>query len=280
MPSRESFARRSTAPASNRQTSITWRRTERERNWATRSRCVPPLRFWPRVVTRTVVCWSDRSRRTSGTWEAAAGIAGLIKTVLALQHGRIPPHLHFEQPNPHIPWDQLPVDIVTRPVAWPAGQTRIAGVSAFGMSGTNAHVVLGNAPQPTRTFAEPPVVRSTPKRMICLSARSEDAVRESARRHGDWIEQTPDVDLDDVCYSLGAARRHFEHRAAMIVGTKEQAIEALDLLHQGGEHAELIQATTAARPKVAWQFTGQGSQYVGMAHTLYQTEPVFRENVG
>ena len=160
-----------------------------------------------------------------GHLEAAAGMAGLIKTVLALQHGEIPKHLNFETPNPHIPWDDIPVKIVTEHTVWPAGDRRIAGVSAFGMSGTNAHVVL-EAARP-KTSSAIPMAEVPTNHLLLLSGKSEQAVQELAGRYESWLAEHPTADLADVCYTAGVGRRHFEHRAALIVSSHEQACAAL-----------------------------------------------------
>ena len=137
-----------------------------------------------------------------GHLEAASGIAGLIKVVLAIQHGSIPRQLHFETPNPHIAWDDLPVAIVTETIGWPAGR-RIAGVSSFGMSGTNAHVILEEPPTPT----EPPAMQR-PERshhLLPLSATSDEALKELAGQYVEWLIDHPNARLSDVGARPGSA---------------------------------------------------------------------------
>jgi len=217
-----------------------------------------------------------------GHLEAAAGIAGLIKVVLAMQHGRIPRHLHLNEPNPHIPWDELDLRVTTQPVPWPAGESRrIAGVSSFGFSGTNAHVVLEEPPdEPAPEGAAGPV-RERAHRLLVLSGRTAGALHQSARAHLAWLERHEQARLADVCYTANTGRAHFEHRAALTFDSAAQLHEQLAALAAGGA-AEGLHAgevgRSRARPKVAFLFTGQGAQYPGMGRRLYDTEPVYREH--
>ena len=132
--------------------------------------------------------------------------AGLIKVILALQHRTIPPHLHFHTPSPHIAWADLPLQVSTKEIAWePIGGRRIGGVSSFGFSGTNAHVVLEEAP-PCGAVEEPPVRRSC---LLALSARDDKAFAELASRFADALEGRSDDELADVCHTANAGRAHF-----------------------------------------------------------------------
>ena len=230
-----------------------------------------------------------------GHLEAAAGMAGLLKVILAIQHETIPPHLHFETPNPHIPWDQLPVKIVTESTAWPSTRRRLAGVSAFGMSGTNAHVVVeapappstpaGNGkPDPTALSQDPPSVpadspASQPVDLLVLSGKSDEAVQQLASRYARRLRDTPDLRLSDVCFSAGTTRRHLERRAALLPTTNAQACELLDQLASGNEASQIFRGQARRAPVVAWQFTGQGSQYLGVGKQLYRAQRVFRETL-
>jgi len=226
-----------------------------------------------------------------GHLEAAAGIAGIIKTVLALQHRRLPAHLHFENPNPHIAWDRLPVEIVTGNRDWPESETPRAGVSAFGMSGTNAHVVI-EAP-PSKTSSVDPIALAqagangngrhpgAPNPLplpLFLSGKTEAALQESAARLRSWLEES-DASLSPVCRAAAIGRRHFEQRAVLLAGERREAGELLASLERGEHDDRLITGTSRPNPRVAWQFSGQGSQYVGMGRALYDTEPVFREQL-
>ena len=208
-----------------------------------------------------------------GHLEAAAGIAGLIKVILAMEHGVIPKHLHFQKPNPHIAWERLPVKVTSEATAWPAGR-KIAGVSSFGFSGTNAHVIIEEAP------AEPGIAKRENERsehLLVLSARSEVALKQLAGRYVQWLETDPVAGLADVCYSAGVGRSHLGERAAAVVNSFAEAKELLANLERGEAGGRWYRGQGSKRPKVAWLFTGQGSQYVGMGRELYRSQPVVRE---
>ncbi|MDF1813809.1 MAG: type I polyketide synthase, partial [Verrucomicrobiales bacterium] len=216
-----------------------------------------------------------------GHLEAAAGMAGIIKTVLAMQNNRIPAHLHFETPNPHIAWDSQPVEVVSEERDWPREKTKIAGVSAFGMSGTNSHFILeappvqqGTVPHLTGYSPAPDRVQSP---LLPLSGKSKEAVAGLADSYCKFIQAHPDVDIADFAYSAAVDRRHFEYRAAVVPGTRDQTIALLEAVANGRETEGVYQGQAKQNPVVAWQFTGQGSQYEGMGRKLYESEPVFRE---
>ncbi|OBA62317.1 polyketide synthase [Mycobacterium sp. 1100029.7] len=219
-----------------------------------------------------------------GHTESASGAAGLIKVVLSLQHELLPQSLHFEQPSPHIPWDSLPVRVVDKAIAWQAnGRTRRAGVSSFGFTGTNAHVLIEEAP-PQPAFAddaaEVPVDTSAAQvDVLALSARSPEALVALAQRYQAWLGAHPDVDLSDVCRTAGTGRSHFEHRAALVVDSLEDARLALAELAENRLRPGVVRGEHTNHPTTAWLFTGQGSQHPGMARELFDTEPVFAETV-
>ncbi len=204
-----------------------------------------------------------------GHLEAAAGIAGLIKAVLALQHEQIPAHLHFQQLNPHIDWGGVPVEIPVQGRPWPKSERRrVAGVSSFGFSGTNAHVIVEEAP--------PPPVRPSacerPLHLLALSARTEPALRELGGRYSEVLEHMPEP-VGDVCFTANAGRAHFEHRLAVIGSSAEQLRGALLQALPGRR----VHDREGVRP--VFLFPGQGAQFPGMGKQLYDTQPVFRAAV-
>jgi len=208
-----------------------------------------------------------------GHCEAAAGIAALIKTVLALEHGEIPPHLHFHDPNPLIPWDTLPVRVPQVRTPWPrTTRPRLAGVSAFGASGTNAHVVLEEAP-----LATPPARGAERTRhILVLSARRRDALQQLITSYRDRLASDAEVNFADVCYSAAIGRAHHRHRVAVVAASAAEAVAKLDALAASLAHSEPGTDAPPRMPRIAFLFTGQGSQYPGMGRTLYNTQPVFR----
>ena len=226
-----------------------------------------------------------------GHLEPAAGVAALIKAVLAMKRGKIPKHLHFEEPSPHIDWDRLPVQVASALTDWPSHPNRPprAGVSAFGISGTNAHVVVegydssdttpvGSAqpvslsgmdfPDEEETFAP----RQT--RLLPVSGKSDEALRDLTGRYLSWLDALASEDVDllaDMAWTAGVGRSHFDHRAGIVFHDVESLREKLQALAETGQRPEPRTAT-----KVAFAYTGQGSQWIGMGKDLYESEPVVR----
>jgi amino acid adenylation domain-containing protein len=201
-----------------------------------------------------------------GHLDAAAGVAGLIKTVLALENRTIPASLHFERPNPRIPFDGSPFFVNARTREWPAdGTPRRAGVSSFGIGGTNAHAVVEEAPEPP---ASEPSLR--PSRLLVLSAKTPTALDAATANLAGWLEVHPDASLDDVAFTLQVGRQPFRHRRAVVCGDHGDAILALQ------DDSRWVTGSPAANPSVAFLFPGQGSQYARMGEELYEHEPVYR----
>lgn len=220
-----------------------------------------------------------------GHLEAAAGIASLIKVVLAMQHKAIPPHLHLKKLNPHIANEQLPLVIPTELTPWDAADTeqqspyqkRLAGISSFGFSGTNAHMLLEEAPVRESTPSE--IERSI--HLLTLSAKTDTALAALAGRFENYLETNPSVSLRDVCFSANTGRYHFERRIALAVESEAQARQELAAIASGKKQLREFSQNlpSCGKFKVAFLFTGQGSQYVGMGRQLYETQPVFRKTL-
>jgi acyl transferase domain-containing protein/NAD(P)-dependent dehydrogenase (short-subunit alcohol dehydrogenase family)/SAM-dependent methyltransferase/acyl carrier protein len=207
--------------------------------------------------------------------ESAAGIASLIKVVLALQNEALPPNLHFEHPNPEIPWDTLPVQVVTELRPWKRGERpRYAAVSSFGVSGTNAHMILGEAPAMPRPQREH---RERPRHLLVLSARDKDALGRAAVDYAQHLGKHPDLDVGDVCFTAATGRSPFRERLAVVGATAEELRARLMGFCDGKSPAGLSSGKAATRrPSVGFLFTGQGAQYVQMGRGLYEAQPAFR----
>ncbi|QLE49244.1 type I polyketide synthase [Nostoc sp. C057] len=226
-----------------------------------------------------------------GHLEAAAGVAGVIKVILSLQHQKIPPHLHLKQPNPHIPWQELPLAIPTTAKPWHSeNNTRIAGVSSFGLSGTNAHVVIEAAPlgeaggageQGSRGAREQgsrgEEITERPLHLLTLSAKHPQALQQLAQNYIKYLSSHPDIALGNITFTSQVGRTHFSHRLAIIAADHQQMQQQLqaylsDTDDFGIHHGHNSQQTK----KIAFLFTGQGSQYRCMGRQLYETQPSFR----
>ena len=213
-----------------------------------------------------------------GHLEAAAGIACFIKVVLAMQHQKIPPHLHFNQPNPHIPWQEMAITVNTELTDWPAiDQRRIAGINSFGISGTNAHIVIEQGPiNSTRSETIESAARFLP---LTLSAHSAKALNRMARRYQQWLSQHQEEGLDAIVYNASLYRQHFDHRLCILAKDQPHLIENLAAFSAGKipdgvfyHHNEAKQSR-----KICFLFTGQGAQYQGMGYGLYQQYPLVKQ---
>jgi acyl transferase domain-containing protein/acyl carrier protein len=216
-----------------------------------------------------------------GHAESAAGIAGLIKTVLALHHEQIPPNLHFKQLNPHIDWNGLAIHVPTTGTLWNRGKgSRVAGVSSFGFSGTNAHVVLSDLPSEQFVPDAPGQQEDPPLHLLPLSARTQPALAALVREYEQAFGKDPGLSLADVCHTAGTGRCHFEHRLAVVAPNLAEAKQRLAAVARGETHTSVqVGRSTNSVPGVVFMFTGQGSQYVGMGRELFETQPVFRREL-
>jgi acyl transferase domain-containing protein/acyl carrier protein len=221
-----------------------------------------------------------------GHTEGAAGVAGLIKTALCLKHRRLPASLHFESPASSVPWNELPIVIQREGGPWPVDSTARAGVSSFGISGTNAHVVLEEAPTMGAAVAVPvaTVVESlaeTDAYLLPISARSETALRELAAAYVPLLRNTEGTALRDLCYTAALRRSHHEHRLALAAHNGPELAQQLEAFLQGEPPATLAlgQAPPALQPKPVFVFSGQGGQWLGMGRQLLAQEPVFRQTL-
>jgi len=233
--------------------------------------------------SQSSVCKMGSVKSNIGHLEAAAGVASLIKVALALKHRELPPSLHFHEPNPYIPFDQLPLRVQDRLEPWsPAdGEPALAGISSFGFSGTNAHVILEEAPaQPTQTSVDR-YATATKAQVLTLSARSPDALRTQARTYRDMLVMrgpNAPVSLTDICYTASVRRTHHDQRLAIVFHDWDELVDRLSTFLQD----EVTTGVAAGRkhlnrrPRLAFVFSGQGPQWWAMGRALLEQEPVFR----
>ena len=243
-----------------------------------------------------------------GHLEPAAGVAGLMKVLLSMHSGVIPKHLHFNNPNPRVDWDNLPVRITSEETAWPdvGERPHRAGISSYGWSGTNVHVVVesypgdgaspvdnGGMPQPAGAAKTVAAVEAggaaegRPARLLPLAGKSDGALRDLARSYLTWLDQqggeafvngaAQDSALSDMTWSASVSRSHFAFRKGLVFRDAQSLREGLQAIADGEEEAPAQQAALAQQAaKVAFAYTGQGNQWAGMGEGLYESEPVFR----
>ncbi|MEX2601917.1 MAG: type I polyketide synthase [Balneolaceae bacterium] len=241
-----------------------------------------------------------------GHLEAGAGIASAIKVMLSLRHRTIAPHLNFNHPNPLIPWKEIPVSVPVAAEPWESvapGVPLTAGISSFGFSGTNVHLVMSEAPAEVpgtdtvkNTGQDPVTVKtsgaeaektsgsetedgSAKNRLLVLSAQNRPALRELAQRYIERLQSAGEQEWPSVAYTAATARTRFKHRLALSASTSQDAATELEQFLSGDEAADVSQGACeeGSRPKTALLFTGQGSQYSGMGKELYRVEPVFKD---
>ncbi|WP_272891580.1 type I polyketide synthase, partial [Mycobacterium marinum] len=231
--------------------------------------------------------WLGSIKSNIGHTQAAAGVAGLIKMIAALNHDSLPPTLNVDRPSPHVDWSAGTVRVLTEPVPWPVtDHPRTAAVSSFGISGTNAHLILQQAPTPSSGSPEP---AGRPQHgaelglpMWPVSARTPAGLAAQAERLHQHLLCHRDLDLADVGYSLGCTRTHHPHRAVVTVPAaspdpRAELLAALQALAAGDPHPQLVQhhLRSASAGKTVFVFPGQGGQYPGMAAELYRRHQVF-----
>ncbi len=221
--------------------------------------------------TRNEFCALGTGKTHIGHLDIAAGATGLIKTVLQLQHDAIPPLLHFKSPNPKIDFENSPFFPVSKPMEWKRGNSpRRAGVSAMGIGGTNAHVVVEEAPSEETSGA------SRRPQLMMLSAKTPSALRAMSVRLASYLENHPNEKLADVAYTLQRGRQRFRHRQIVCAENRAEFITRL----KAAEHENKFLGEAGAQsPGIVFLFPGQGSQYVNMGRELYESEPVFRNAV-
>ena len=221
-------------------------------------------------------CAIGSVKSSVGHLEAAAGIAGLIRTVLALRNRTLPPSLHYQKANRQIDFESGPFYVNTEAKAWHTdGGPRRAGVSSFGIGGTNAHVVLEEGPEPAAVES----LRVAEEALLVLSAKNEAALQAQAQRYADDLAAREAHELGDVCYSAATGRSHFDHRLSVIAGNTEELVTRLRAVAQGQLPDGVSRGLADADGELAFVFTGQGSQYAGMGRELYEKEAVFRSVV-
>jgi len=221
-------------------------------------------RAFRQTTTKTEYCAIGSLKTNVGHLDTAAGVAGIIKTALALQHRQIPPSLHLQTPNPKIDWANSPFFVNSALRDWPRGDSpRRAGVSSFGIGGTNAHGILEEAP----TLPARSQLPARPQ-LLVLAAKTESALGQMALNLAAHLQQHPELPLADVAYTLSVGRRAFPYRRVLVAATSSEAVAAL-------QATPGLTGRAKANPTVVFLFPGQGSQYVNMGRDLYEGEPAF-----
>ena len=225
-------------------------------------------------------CLMGSVKTNIGHTETAAGIAGIIKVALALKHQQIPPSLHFQKPNSAIAFDQLQLQVVTATTPWLADKPRLAGVNSFGFGGTNAHVVMGDWEREKRKIGETRKTKEIGEigesfSLLTLSAKNKFALQDLAEKYLELLQQQ-DFDLADICFTANTKRTHFNTRLSCVAKSTEDLGKQLNAYINAQDIAGLhAKGNSLENQKIAFMFTGQGSQYVGMGEELYKNQPVF-----
>ncbi|MGW0769413.1 type I polyketide synthase [Streptomyces sp. NPDC002676] len=227
--------------------------------------------------------WLGSVKSNIGHTQAAAGVAGVIKMVLAMRNGELPRTLHVDEPSPHVDWSSGAVSLLTENTPWPqAERPRRAGISSFGVSGTNAHVIVEQAPEPVPAAADDDHPEQAPQARPTawlLSAADDAALREQAARLLDLTSTEPAPAATDVAHALFSGRAALEHRAAVVAERHEDFLAGLRTLAEGGTAPNLVRGASGPGGKVVFVFPGQGAQWAGMARELRAASEVFREQL-
>ncbi len=228
-----------------------------------------------KYTDRQQFCKIGSVKTNIGHLESAAGMAQVIKVILAIQHGQIPPNVHFQQSNPLISFAETPFEVNTKLCSWDSVGLRRAGISSFGIGGTNAHIIIEEPPSAIQN--EDAMER--PKHLLTLSAKTEKALIQLISSYETYLAAHPDLELGDICFTANTGRSHFQHRASAIAASTSDLHQKLvNFIHEkeftGIKIGRIYENTP---PKVAFLFTGQGSQYIGMGRHLYETQPTFRQ---
>ncbi|MGE7438999.1 SDR family NAD(P)-dependent oxidoreductase [Kitasatospora sp. NPDC001175] len=218
--------------------------------------------------------WLGSVKSNLGHTQAAAGVAGVIKMVMAMRHGTLPKTLHVDERSPHVDWSSGGVALLEQARPWPeTGEPRRAGISSFGVSGTNAHTIIEQAPeQAVESEERQPAAGLLPH---LVSARTAEALRAQAARLRAHLDTVPDLAQADLAHSLATTRAALDHRAAVLATDRAELLAGLDALAAGEDAPNLVQGVAAADGRTAFLFTGQGSQRAGMGQELYREFPAF-----
>ncbi|MFB7273947.1 type I polyketide synthase, partial [Streptomyces sp. NPDC056244] len=213
-----------------------------------------------------------------GHTQAAAGVAGVIKMIMAMRYGTLPRTLHAEAPSSHVDWSEGAVELLTEQTPWPeTGRPRRAGISSFGISGTNVHTIIEQAPATSRAKTPAPVGPRPAAVPWLISGRTRDALRGQAARLLSYVRERPGLDLLDGAFSLATTRSQFDQRAAVVATDRDTLLRSLAALATDRPDAALVEGEAARRGRTAFLFTGQGSQRPAMGRELYERYPVFAE---
>ncbi|HEU5469700.1 MAG TPA: beta-ketoacyl synthase N-terminal-like domain-containing protein, partial [Actinophytocola sp.] len=224
--------------------------------------------------------WLGSIKSNIGHAQAAAGVASVIKMVQAMRHQVLPRTLHVDAPTPKVDWSSGTVRLLTEARDWArSDRPRRVGVSSFGISGTNAHLILEEAPEPADAGARPSGSDAPAVLPLVVSARSARALRAQAQRLRDFVDSGPEVGLADVASSLASARAQLEHRAVVTGRDRAEVLAGLAAVAAGEPAAGVVSGTAGSGGKVAWVFPGQGGQWLGMAAGLLESSPVFAERL-